>query len=238
VPWIRIDEHAMDHPKIVGLTDAAFRLWVYGLAYCQHYLTDGRIDNPKVLRGFTPAKRTALLDAGLWVTAGNAVTVHDYLDWNDSRETVLGKRDAAKNRMRRSRDVPANNGSNTARTSERTSSDVLSGVVCSSPPKLVVKEGGVGETAPDDSIKARAGAFAEWYAAAHERILGTAYLGPYRDYEHAQRLCEKFPDADLQHAAIVWFGMEDDFAASGTRTMAKFASRATKCVEIARKVVA
>jgi len=32
--WVRLDDGAPGHRKIVGLSDAAFRLWIVGLTYC------------------------------------------------------------------------------------------------------------------------------------------------------------------------------------------------------------
>jgi uncharacterized protein YdaU (DUF1376 family) len=91
------------------------------------------------------------------------------------------------------------------------------------------------EAREGDSV--RAGDFVEWYRAAHQRLIGVAYMGhPRHDYDAALRLVATFQDKQIQDAAIVWFGMDDDFATSGTRTIPKFASRASKCVELARKV--
>ncbi len=32
--WVRLDDGSPGHRKIVGLSDAAFRLWIVGLTYC------------------------------------------------------------------------------------------------------------------------------------------------------------------------------------------------------------
>lgn len=116
MPWVRIDENAMDHPKIGGLPDGAFRLWVQGLAYCQKYLTDGLIAviSLRGLRAYSPKRRAALTEAGLWdATDDGAVQVHDYLDWNESREHVLMSRQFARERMAKlrgcSRELPSAN---------------------------------------------------------------------------------------------------------------------------------
>lgn len=107
--WVRLDDKAMTHPKIVGLSDKAFRLWVWGLAYCQQHLTNGFIPVAAV----TIAQiKTALelVKAMLWEPNDTGWLVHDYLDWNDSRELVAQKRLEAKARMalareRRSREL-------------------------------------------------------------------------------------------------------------------------------------
>lgn len=106
MPWVRIDENAMDHPKVAGLPDGAFRLWVEGLSYCQRYLTDGRIfaRGVKTLRHYSLNRMRALIDGGLWERSDDGITVHDYLTWNDSREQVLFARESAKRRVSLLRD--------------------------------------------------------------------------------------------------------------------------------------
>ena len=122
--WVRIHDGAMSHPKLVGLIDwkNAFCLWVWGLSYCQTHLTDGRI--VKVALPNPTASKTAqrLVSAGLWADAGDAFEVHDYLTWNDSRDVVMAKRNALKQRVTRHRE----------RVTERvTNASVTSGVVLS-----------------------------------------------------------------------------------------------------------
>jgi hypothetical protein len=58
-----------------------------------------------------------LVRSGLWEALGDAWQIHDFLDWQDSAETVAAKQERARERMRR---VRAN--------SERTSGEVLVGV--------------------------------------------------------------------------------------------------------------
>jgi hypothetical protein len=89
------------------------------------------------------------------------------------------------------------------------------------------------------TLPERAGDFCSWYADQHYELFNVGYIGnPQKDYTIAQRLCSQASDAELRDAAMVWFGMDDDFAKNGTRTLAKFASRATHCIQIARKVSA
>ena len=85
----------------------------------------------------------------------------------------------------------------------------------------------------------RAGEFIEWYQDKHYELFGMGYIGnPQKDYTKAQELCQGLTDAELRDAALVWFGMQDDFATRGNRTIPKFASRVAECVQIARKVSA
>lgn len=100
-----------------------------------------------------------------------------------------------------------------------------------------VVEGGMGETAPL-TLTQRAGAFCQWYEDAHERYTGVGYMGTQRDYLVAQELCKRFSDSDIRDAATVWFGQDDKWAKEGTRTIPKFASRASDLVLKVRRVSA
>ena len=86
--WVRLDDRFPEHPKIVGLSDRAFRAHVTGLAYCARFLTDGYVP-----RGALPPPRVLaeLADAGLWTAQGHGCSIHDYLDWNLSKEERAGK---------------------------------------------------------------------------------------------------------------------------------------------------
>ena len=100
--WVRIHDGALTHPKIVGLPDKAFRLWVWGLCYCQMHLTDGVIPVQALIG---PTRTAAVLVlARLWeALETGGWRVHDYLEWNDSRALVLRKRSEAKERMTNAR---------------------------------------------------------------------------------------------------------------------------------------
>lgn len=100
--WVRIHDGAMTHPKIVGLIDwrNPFCVWVWGLSYSQLHLTDGIIPTAAVPHPKAVKTIQRLLDAGCWeVIPGLGWKVHDYLEWNDSREVVQSKREGAKNRF-------------------------------------------------------------------------------------------------------------------------------------------
>jgi hypothetical protein len=110
MPWVRLDEHAINHVKLLALSDGAFRLWVEGLAHCQKHLTDGAISSAAV-RGFRYAKPGRITElttsvgraAPLWCPAAEGFEVHDYLAWNEDKATVLRKRAKARGRMQRLR---------------------------------------------------------------------------------------------------------------------------------------
>jgi hypothetical protein len=224
----------MDHPKVALLTDGAFRLWVQGLSHCQKYLTDGKVDRGslRLLRSFSPKRQAELVAARLWQEAEEGIEFHDYLDWNESREHVLKIRYQARERIKKLRGRNASGNGVTA--CERDAN--ASGVYCVSSElasSSTERERGTGRgTHPE-----RAGGFCEWYADTHSRLIGVGYIGnPQKDYQTALQLVAKFADDELRDAAIVWFGQRDNFATNGTRTVTKFASRASALVMAAREV--
>lgn len=106
MPFIRLSDNYIDHPKFIVLSDRAFRLWHEGMAYCRKHQTDGLIPS-LALQGFRYAKRDAIkeltvIDAPLWETVdGFGYRVHDYLDWNESREVEQKRQQEARERTKR-----------------------------------------------------------------------------------------------------------------------------------------
>jgi hypothetical protein len=96
MPWLRIDDGFATHPKVVGLTDGAFRLHVAGMTYAARHLTDGIIPAvaiPTLYPNRTGRVVEELVDADLWhdhttgcptcptPTSGHYL-IHDYLTYN------------------------------------------------------------------------------------------------------------------------------------------------------------
>lgn len=222
MPWVRIDEHAMEHPKVAGLPDGAFRLWVVGLSYCQKFLTDGFIADAALrsLRAFSPKRQQELLTAGLWQAADGGVAIHDFLDWNESRARVMAARHHARNRLRKYRDKHVSNAvSHSVSNGDRNAQ----GLVCYVG-EVREKEGGVGET----DLTARVRRFVDRYQVLHQQYVGVAYLGnPQKDYQAACELVAAFDDALLDAIAVFGLNDTDAFMANGTRTLTKLKSRAS-----------
>ena len=97
--WARLDDGFPLHRKARKAGPVGVALAVAGICYCSRQLTDGRI--PKVdLEGVwpwssLPLQETAalLVDVGVWHDRGDHYEVHDYLEYNPSREYVLAERD-------------------------------------------------------------------------------------------------------------------------------------------------
>lgn len=72
MPSFLIDDRACSHPKVLGLTDAAFRLWVNAGCWCARYSPDGYVPQhvPRALKRGGLRLAGQLERAGLWEREG------------------------------------------------------------------------------------------------------------------------------------------------------------------------
>lgn len=86
--WVKVDDSFPRHPKVIGLPAAVKWSYVEALCYCAQYLTDGAFPP-----GIVPDKDVrSLIEVGLVDLAdGGSFAVHDYLEYNPSRESVQSK---------------------------------------------------------------------------------------------------------------------------------------------------
>lgn len=107
MPWVRLDDRFPSHRKVALLSDRAFRLHVSAICWCAENLTDGRIGDRELplIAHIRSAKATAkqLEDSGLWDRTNDGWVIHDYLDYNPSREQVLAERKKNAERQERFR---------------------------------------------------------------------------------------------------------------------------------------
>ncbi len=92
--WARFDDSFPEHPKVIGLSADAFRLHVTAICYSARTLTDGVIQQASLrVIGANKKLATELVDAQLWDLHQLGYAVHDYLDYNPSRDHVLAERE-------------------------------------------------------------------------------------------------------------------------------------------------
>ena len=100
VTWVRLDDNFPGHRKVLAASPEALWLHIEGLCYCAHQQTDGAIPSTaltKLTRFSKPkAARLAarLVEAGLWEVNGTGWMVHDYLDYNPSRQSLEEKHES------------------------------------------------------------------------------------------------------------------------------------------------
>lgn len=111
--WSRIDDSLHSHPKIMLVGNAATGLFVRLISYAGQHLTDGFVPahvaraygTPRLLKSLCDANLLTRVDSKSDQTSethphlqGPGFVIHDYLDYNPSREQVLAER--AKNAAR------------------------------------------------------------------------------------------------------------------------------------------
>lgn len=107
--WIRLSDNYVDHPKFQALSDGSFRLWHEAMSFCRRHQSDGffSFGVMKGFRHYSKAREKQLATphaAGanpLWcLVPGGGYTVHDYLEWNPSKDEENERRAESKERMR------------------------------------------------------------------------------------------------------------------------------------------
>lgn len=109
MPWANFDDQFPKHPKVLPLSDAAFRLHVAGVCHSAQYLTNGvvHVDAvPLLVPRYRKSTLDELLRRGGWHAIGegcdtetcspgvaDSYVIHDFLEWNRSREQVEAERE-------------------------------------------------------------------------------------------------------------------------------------------------
>ena len=147
--WAKIDDRFFSHPKIRRAGKEAVLLYLAGLTYCNEHLTEGFISEESLpLIGFyafvDDFKQSAskLVDVGLWHVSSkglsNGYEVHDYFDYNPTKEQVeetkkaraeagsRGGKASAAVKASKSKQNPSNLPSKTQAKSKQNSSNIPS----------------------------------------------------------------------------------------------------------------
>jgi hypothetical protein len=115
MPWVRIDEEFVHHPKVVQVGPFGVALQVAALCYANQHLTDGFIpygavrvlldfnrlgenvgDDPEKefwseVGAFNVAKW--LVEAGMWKEVEGGFQIHDFEDYQPTRAEVIAERE-------------------------------------------------------------------------------------------------------------------------------------------------
>lgn len=93
MPWVRFEDNFTDHPKVGGLSDGAFRLWIHSITYSNRFGLDGKINKGslRLVCGKMQARSSyvrCLIDAGLWHDRGEFWEIHDILEYQKSAAEI------------------------------------------------------------------------------------------------------------------------------------------------------
>ncbi len=239
--WIRLSDDYIDNPKFLALSDGAFRLWHEAMAHCRKFKTDGVITftTLKSLRSFSRRHEKALTQPHtdganpLWLLIpATGYRVHDYLDWNLSKEEEQTDRDSAKARMRRLRSGAVT--APFAPSSVERSREHIGERSPNVPGRGGKEEAFKKETSDpflNHTTTDRAGRFLDRYQELYPKHRnGARYaLKPTRDYAAAVTLCATWPDERLDKLAVIFLTTNHDWAEQGSRTVPQFLGLASWC---------
>lgn len=93
--YAKFDDRCPEHPKIAALSDREFRGWFEMVCYCARNLTDGFIP-ARIARQQWPTLLQPLQDREVLEVTTGGFAVHDYLEWNDSKQAVEQRRERAR----------------------------------------------------------------------------------------------------------------------------------------------
>ena len=101
--WIKLDDSLPNNPKILPLSDGAFRLYIEGLCYANQYLTDGYLANAVLIRLDQGNNRDELVWAKLWIESEDGICINDYTEHQSSKADVEAKKEQVRERVTRYR---------------------------------------------------------------------------------------------------------------------------------------
>ncbi len=114
--WVKLDDGFAQHPKLMRAGPLALAMQVAGLCYANRFLTDGHIPAAVVptllpLGGVADVSDVvaSLVKYGLWTESGEGYEIHDYLEYQPSREEALALREARRDAGRRGGEAKRDN---------------------------------------------------------------------------------------------------------------------------------
>lgn len=106
--WARLDDSFYDHPKVLrvwGKCPAALGLHTRAMSWCAKHEQDGHLPTA-IVASISPVQSDrdeqieTLIGEGMWHENGDGYVIHDYLDYNPSRDQITEKRKRDRERKR------------------------------------------------------------------------------------------------------------------------------------------
>lgn len=237
--YVRLEDSALNHPKVARLSAHAFRLWVWGLCHAQMHLTDGYLAArllPNRRQSRPNVAAAELCEAHLWEPVEGGYQIHDYLQYNDSKEVVEARKQKARERMQERRSGADRRLDPPAPLSQ--SSDVVRANITRTTreaplPLVSISSSERKEEREEKTPEARAARLLQelyptWYAkyrhGARLRLGGNSL-----EFRDAVSLCATWEDARIEKLARVFLTTDDDWISNTDRGFRIFAVKASWC---------
>jgi len=92
--FVRISDGYDEHPKVIPLTDAAFRAHVEAICWASRNEGQYRIPKGVAAKKWRAKVIAELVSARLFDDSGDTYEVHDYLEFNRSADEIAAYREA------------------------------------------------------------------------------------------------------------------------------------------------
>jgi hypothetical protein len=103
MPWFKVDDQSTFNPKVVRAGNGAFGALIRLGAYCNAQLTNGFVTDEIVRMVASSRELEKMLDANMLHPVDGGYQIHDYLEYQASKEQVQADRQAIKERVKRHR---------------------------------------------------------------------------------------------------------------------------------------
>jgi hypothetical protein len=222
--YVRLDDSVMDNPKMVALSDRAFRGWVWGLCYAQRHLTDGYL--PLAALTATTKRAAGELQArGLWTVADAGFQIHDYLKHQDSKIEVEERKLQARKRMQDRRSLKDRRAHEQSVSVRENFASTHSEPPLPLPSSYRSSEGVQGEVG-DRAARLLQELYPDWYAK-YRRGARLRLVSNTLAYQDARTICETWDDARIAQLAQVFLTTDDEWISRTDRGFRVFAAKAT-----------
>lgn len=148
--FITVHDGMPEHPKVEGLSDAAFRLMVETWCWCSRNRTDGKIVATSWRKRGTARTRAELLAAGLVEAADDGVLVHDYTEHQRTAAEIDALSEKRREAGRKGGKAKANAKANASDGAKQTASKAVAETETEEEAKASSKPHKRGTRIPDD----------------------------------------------------------------------------------------
>lgn len=93
-PFVRLDHGMPENPKVAGISDSAFRLYIQAICWCSRQETDGKVPSSMMRRLGPVRSANELARTELVEVVGADYFIHDYLDFQRSAAEINAYRNA------------------------------------------------------------------------------------------------------------------------------------------------
>jgi len=102
--WFKVDDTFSVHPKTRRAGNAAIGLWVRCGAWSSCFGTEGHVPLSLAREFGSRREIEQLVEAGLWEPNGDGYRMHDFLDYNPTKEHEARRKQLDRERKRRWRE--------------------------------------------------------------------------------------------------------------------------------------